>query len=276
MSVDLGTPTEGWPGAAWCLPHRTSAALWLFLPDVARVVGQGTPSAEMKPCPVPEASGWLRSTTSGLCEACLQPSLWPQACGKQARKLFLLASRSRTMAPASLLHWHDASVAWPTSLAQVPTFREALLCSESVPHFQELLLLEAEAEYLLSCDLQLPLQMSHGYGLWRLSPFLGETRELRLVLCDHGSPVSQALYTKPNQETALRRAYWTSHRLGDGEVAHCMAHRAAHLPSRNHHGWGLAGDTLQRKDSRVPCFELGVGNSTQVSVSYFSPRGRVA
>lgn len=45
------------------------------------------------------------------------------------------------MAPASLSIGMTPVVAWPTSLAQVLTFREAPLSSESVPHFQELLLL---------------------------------------------------------------------------------------------------------------------------------------
>lgn len=112
MSVDnAARPGDIHRGLAWdrlgaCLTGPQLAP-WLFLPDVARAVGQGTPSAEMRPCPVPEASGWLRSTTSGLCEshpACSPPS------GPR-----LMASK-----PGSFFFWPPGAEPWhqlPSPLA---------------------------------------------------------------------------------------------------------------------------------------------------------------
>lgn len=128
---------------AWdclCLSHRTSAAPRLFLPDVARV-GQGTTSAEMKPCSVPKASGWLHSKPSGLCPPASlgsQPAALPLAPGlwqASQEAFFLLASCGRTMAPPSLPTGMTPAVAGPTVLFRTLTFRVALLGSESISHF---------------------------------------------------------------------------------------------------------------------------------------------
>lgn len=82
--------------------------------------------------------------------------------------------------------------------------------------------------------------MGHRYGLWRLLPFLGKTKGVCLCLCSYGSPVSQALYTKPKQETAL---------LDTPEA--CWRRELLTYPLRiTLAGW-LTGDIFQKEDRRV-------------------------
>lgn len=130
-------------GLAWdclCLSHQTSAAPRLFLPDVARV-GQGTTSAEMKPCSVPKVSGWLHSKPSGLCPPASlgsQPAALPLAPG-----LWQASQEAFFFWPPVAEPWHHLSspLAWPQlwpglpSRSQTLTFRVALLGSESISHF---------------------------------------------------------------------------------------------------------------------------------------------